>query len=312
DIHNKFQDLEWQQRNRLVQATSPTNTERPSQWARVTGEEVLKRNRYMNVDPFLNNRIMLKVPEGHDPYINASPITLTSTKTGQPRNFIATQGPKETTHAHIWRMLWHECASPATIIMLTQTHESGREKCYPYFPRSLASPTLVVNATDEFSDAETLTITLLNITEDAESRSTVRELEVVNSRCEGERRTVWHLLFEAWPDFGVPEEEDHRALLRLIPLSRENNSTTNDDGNPKPNPRIIHCSAGVGRSGTFIALDHLLLELEEGSLDTVPEGRDPVAETVERLREQRMMMVQGEAQFGLLYDTLRERWGERW
>ncbi|KAH9826910.1 Y phosphatase-domain-containing protein [Teratosphaeria destructans] len=76
---------------------------------------------------------------------------------------------------------------------------------------------------------------------------------------------------------------------------------------PNPTPRIIHCSAGVGRSGTFIALDYLLSLLHAGDLDHIPADRDPVAETVDRLRQQRMMMVQGEGQFYFVYEVLREQ-----
>ena len=80
---------------------------------------------------------------------------------------------------------------------------------------------------------------------------------------------------------------------------------------PSLNPRIVHCSAGVGRSGTFIALDYLLAQLDDGHLDTVPPHNDPIAETVERMRQQRMMMVQGEGQFIFLYDVLRQAWIQR-
>lgn len=280
------------------------------------------RNRYLNVDPFANNRVQLKVPDGEDDYINASPIVMRTTKSGVAKNFIATQvrwremrcegmhltrwqGPKDNTHGHIWRMIWHECASPAVIIMLTQTHESGREKCHQYYPHSIEFPHMVVNEHDEFGDNVIFDITLLSLHDDAQTRSTVRELEITD-RASGEAKKVWHVLFSAWPDFSVPEGADKHALLNLIPLSMEKNA---DAAN---SPRIVHCSAGVGRSGTFIALDHLLAELAEGTLDEVPDGKDPIEETVEALRSQRMMMVQGESQFLLLYETLHEKWVERW
>lgn len=263
-----------------------------------------QRNRYMNVDPFANNRVQLKVPEGHDDYINASPVEVRTTKSGVVKKFIATQGPKDNTHSHIWRMVWHECASPAVVIMLTQLHEAGREKCFQYYPHSMEAPQMVVNEHDEFGDSVVYEINLLSLTEDEKSRSTIRELEV-KDRASGETKKVWHAQFSVWPDFGVPEGADKRALLNLIPLSVEKNSA-------EASPRIIHCSAGVGRSGTFIALDHLLSELAEGTLDEVPDGKDPIEETVETLRTQRMMMVQGESQFLMLYETLREKWIERW
>ncbi|KAK7520041.1 phosphotyrosine-specific protein phosphatase [Phyllosticta citriasiana] len=294
EIHQKFVELEWQQRNRLAHIGTTPNNGTFAQWVRVSGDVPSQRNRYLNVDPFVNNCVKLRVPQGQDGYINASPIVLR----------MSGKGPRDNTHSHMWRMIWHECASPAVVVMLTQTHESGREKCFRYYPQDMESPKMVVNENDEFGDSIAWEITLISLTEDEHTRSKIRELEM-KDRKTGVSKTVWHLLFEAWPDFSVPEGADKEALLNLIPLSLTKNSS-----NPG-NPRIVHCSAGVGRSGTFIALDHLLSELAEGSLDEVPDGKDPIEETVEALRTQRMMMVQGESQFALLYETMREKWIER-
>lgn len=200
-------------------------------------------------------------------------------------------------------MLWHETASPAVVVMLTQTHEAGKEKCFQYFPHALDAPTLTVNERDEFADGFVATVTLLSVEEDAATRSTVREMEV-KTRDGGVKRVV-HLLFAGWPDFLVPEGEEREALVRLVALSAQRNEVDES-------PRVVHCSAGVGRSGTFIALDWLLGELDEGALDEVGEEDDPVAEVVDALRQQRMMMVQGEPQFWFLYDVVREKWVERW
>lgn len=199
-------------------------------------------------------------------------------------------------------MIYHETSSPAVIVMLTQTHEAGKEKCFQYFPADLSNPTLGINEHDEFQDDFKGSVTLLEIHEDHASRSTVRKLLLCTG---GGEKIVWHLLFAGWPDFLVPEGDDKLALLELVKLSLTKNNYD------KQNPRVIHCSAGVGRSGTFIALDYLLSELEDGALDTVPKSEDRIAETVDTLRKQRMMMVQGEAQFHFLYEVLREQWLER-
>ncbi|KAF2175622.1 hypothetical protein K469DRAFT_723905 [Zopfia rhizophila CBS 207.26] len=305
EIHSKFVDLEWEQRKRLLHGVQQNEPDQPSQWARVTGEVVMNRNRYANVDPYQNNRVKLQVPEGYSDYINASPIVLESTKSKTVTKFIATQGPKVDSLSHIWRMIWHETSSPAVIVMLTQTHESGREKCYPYYPQSPSDPTLPINEHDEFEDGFTHNVNLISRTENEEARAQIRELEMTNE--DGtEKRQIWHLLFGGWPDFLVPEGADRAALIKLIEMSREKNADNSE------NPRIVHCSAGVGRSGTFIALDWLLLELEEGTLDELEDDKDPIVTIVDQLRQQRMMMVQGEAQFSFLYDVIRERWRERW
>lgn len=304
-LDTKWNDLEWQQMHRLREGMSATETEQPSQWARCSGDPYGPRNRYMNVDPYESNRVHLEVPEGVFDYINASPITLVSTKSGTELKYIATQGPKSDSWAHFWRMVWQENESPAVVVMVTKTHEQGREKCYPYYPRSMSEPDLPVNEHDEFGDGFTHNLHLAGLSHDTEARTEVRDIDMTTE--EGaETRKVWHLLFEGWPDFSVPEGADKAALLNMVELSRQKNS------NNSTNPRIVHCSAGIGRSGTFIALDWLLQELEEGSLDNLSDDEDPIQKVVEMLRDQRPMMVQSKPQFVFIYDTLRERWRERW
>lgn len=202
-------------------------------------------------------------------------------------------------------MIWNETSSPAVIVMLTQTHESGREKCYQYYPQSPSNPDLRVNEHDEFEDGLIHDVKLVSLENNEEARAEVRELDMIRDD-EGEPKKVWHFLFGGWPDFLVPEGAEREALLKLIDLSREKNADNST------NPRIVHCSAGVGRSGTFIALDWLLQELGEGSLDELPDDQDPVFDIVSKLRQQRMMMVQGEPQYSFIYDVTRERWRERW
>ncbi|KAF2096871.1 phosphatases II, partial [Rhizodiscina lignyota] len=336
DIHNKFGDLEWQQRVRIAAGHNPPSPaspdSQPSPWSRLdptSNAEILRRNRYQNVEPWAANRVRLLVPEGVSDYINASPIILTQTVSGIEKRFIATQGPKEGTESHIWRMVYAETGKEdekAVIVMLTQTHEQGREKCFQYFPADMVNPVFAVNEQDEFADGFTGTLTLKSIAEDQETRSTVREIDLetcvsaasatsmthteqpesTTSTTAKIHKPITHLLFGGWPDFLVPEGPDRAALLNLISLSAKLNS------NPS-NPRIVHCSAGVGRSGTFIALDFLLQEIAEGAWDDLSpfEARDPVLECVDALRKQRMMMVQGEGQFAFLYDVCREAWVER-
>ena len=132
---------------------------------------------------------------------------------------------------------------------------------------------------------------------------------------------IRHLLFSGWPDFLIPEGDDRIALTELIKLSAMlnqqdsqsslTNGTDFSRDRDDSNPRIIHCSAGVGRSGTFIALDYLLSLLATGQLEDISPDRDPIAETVDSLRQQRMMMVQGESQYHFVYEVLRERMLER-
>jgi protein-tyrosine phosphatase len=210
-------------------------------------------------------------------------------------------------------MIWHETADPAVIVMLTQMSEAGRDKCFAYFPLWPADGTLTVQDDGEFGDGFAATVQLLHVEEHALAKSTIRLLRLTVGDAS---KTVWHLLFEAWPDFSVPEGDDCAALLELLKLAARAVSTAPDS------PPVIHCSAGVGRSGTFIALDYLLGELEDGALDDFGAddkpgddgneiGSDLVFETVNSLREQRMTMVQSDAQLSFIYGVLKQKWLER-
>ena len=94
DVHQKFVDLEWEQRQRVLQGLQRRTSDpdqQPSQWARCAGDDVKDRNRYLNVDPWQNNRVRLKVPDGTSDYINASPVELRSTSSDKVLRYIATQ-----------------------------------------------------------------------------------------------------------------------------------------------------------------------------------------------------------------------------
>lgn len=324
----------------------------------------------MNIQPWANNRVRLQVPDGslHD-YINASPIVLRSPlappERRPPLQYIAMQGPKFGTTDHAWRMVAEQLRSPAVIVMLTETHEMGMEKCYPYFPRRPDDPPLLIGEDDEFGDGfrarvecseveeraggaiemRRLTLTIEEVQapgseekEEVEAEAEDVDVDVDVESCDGEEATeeategategegegertskrktttrtmtVWHLLYRRWPDFGVPALEDIGSFFELMRLSRELNAS--DD-----NPRIIHCSAGVGRSGTFMALEHLMREVDSGELENYDRDRGGVGEdlvfgTVNALREQRRQMVQAEPQYLFIYTVLRKLWMDKY
>ena len=348
-IHSCFEDLDWKQKMRISHAR--TNAESP--WKLDVSATIASRNRYMGIQPWANSRIMLKVPEGQSDYVNASPILLLDSRGNQIGNkYIATQGPKDT--SHFWHMVLQETQEPAVVVMLTQTVEGNREKCAQYYPLSMEAPSIVLPQDteavvddevphDPFWESEkplpSGSLTLLELNRDLSSRCEVRKLNLVIG---DESRTVYHYLFVGWPDFTKPEGEDRQALMELI------KQTGTTAGNTSTNPRIVHCSAGVGRTGTFIALDYLLKELEGGALDpsnTSPpppsrKGKgsprskqkngspssdaasakddngvyndDIIYQTVKLLREQRMMMVMNEIQYSFIYEVLKEKWEEKY
>lgn len=205
-------------------------------------------------------------------------------------------------------MVFHESLDVGVIVMLTQTFESGREKCGQYFPLDTEDTPMPLHADErdpfvnddgdhEPSEGSLGSVKLLECTFNEEARSEVRKLELTLG---SESKIVWHFLFAGWADYSKPEGEDREALLELIKLSASKCASNN--------PRVVHCSAGVGRTGTFIALDHLLQELESGQLLTITDTEsDPVFTTVNEMREQRMMMVYNEMQLQFIYEVLREQ-----
>ncbi|KAK5625276.1 hypothetical protein RRF57_000992 [Xylaria bambusicola] len=305
-IESRFQDLVWRERLRSQQGLQ--NPSSNSQFARLLSPETRTLDRYRDIQPWANNRVRLPVPEGKLDYINASPIVSPSPlrpDTLPSFNYIAMQGPKSNTVEHTWRMV-AQMQSPAVIVMLTDTHENFMEKCYPYFPRSSHTGGIEIGEMDEFGDGFRAHIDCVSL---EERHAGAIQLRKLNLHVDGRGDTaVWHLLYRKWPDFGVPKVDDYDGFFELMELSRDLNSTNN--------PRIIHCSAGVGRTGTFIALETLMRDINEGAMDHLDpdlndEDDDPVFRTVNHLREQRRMMVQADSQYAFIYRVLRRHWLER-
>ena len=198
-------------------------------------------------------------------------------------------------------MIWQETTDVAVIVMLTQTHDGTTEKCFQYFPLNVEVGSFKVEPLDEVRDTPEGSVTLLEYYQDVDSRTAVRKLCLKFGE---ETKDVWHFLFSGWPDFSVPEDNDRAALLALLKLCAQKNTSPT-------NPRIIHCSAGVGRSGTFIALEHLLAQVESGAILDAKEDEDIIYDVVNCLREQRMLMVQTEGQYQFLYEVIRDQLKER-
>ena len=198
-------------------------------------------------------------------------------------------------------MIWHETDGVAVIVMLTQTHDGLMEKCCQYFPMHAEPGSMKIEPLDKAQDHSEGSINFLETLSEPDSKIEIRKLSL---QFGAETKEVWHFLFSGWPDFAVPENEDRAALLELLKLSAEKNKSPS-------NPRVVHCSAGVGRSGTFIALEHLLALIESGAIAEAKDDEDLIYDVVNRLREQRMLMVQNETQYEFLYEVVKEQFKER-
>ncbi|XP_069999226.1 tyrosine-protein phosphatase 10D [Penaeus vannamei] len=226
------------------------------------------KNRFTNILPYDHSRFKLQPTddeEGSD-YINANYVP----GYNSPREFIVSQGPLLSTRDDFWRMCWE--SNSRAIVMLTRCIEKGREKCDHYWPYN-TQPV-------RYGDIQ---VTILN-----ESRFpdwTISEFRV----CKGDVcRVVRHFHFTTWPDFGVPDPP--QTLVRFVRAFRERVG-------PDQKPIVVHCSAGVGRSGTFIALDRILFSIRTS--DYVD-----IFGIVYEMRRERVSMVQTEQQYICIHQCL--------
>ncbi|MCP9264947.1 Receptor-type tyrosine-protein phosphatase T [Dirofilaria immitis] len=225
----------------------------------------LTRNRYRDVPCLDVTRVILtlNVPPETD-YIHANWMKME----GCPHQYIATQGPLESTASDFWRMVHQEQIT--TIIMLCKTFEDGKPKCFQYWPA-------------ENGENKTYgCMFVMNKRSEHEDKFETYLLEVLPEGCSNS--TIVKLIHMTdWPDRGVPQSG--MTVLRLIRMM-PNNATS-----------IIHCSAGIGRTGTVIAIDTLLSRLWKNQPLNVPQ-------VVKEMRSQRASSVQNEAQYVFIYSTV--------
>ncbi|XP_069482889.1 receptor-type tyrosine-protein phosphatase kappa-like [Ambystoma mexicanum] len=232
-----------------------------------TAAENKSKNRYKNIIPYDHSRVVLQSRPTEEDYINASYIDGYKS----PLFFIACQGPLPETVADFWQMVWQENSS--VIVMLTGIVEKDKVKCEQYWP--------------EESD----TYGQFRVTLCSKHISTGHVTRTFSLQKSGEpEKIVEHLHYLAWPDHGVPSKP--ASLLRLV--EKMNATKLPDSG-----PVIVHCSAGIGRTGTFIALD-ILLKMAR------VEQKVDIFQCAQKMREKRVNMIQTKDQYVFLYDALTE------
>uniref|UniRef100_A0A8C6T4K9 Receptor-type tyrosine-protein phosphatase epsilon n=1 Tax=Neogobius melanostomus TaxID=47308 RepID=A0A8C6T4K9_9GOBI len=233
-----------------------------------------EKNRYPNILPYDHSRVVLSHIDGHpcSDYINASYIEGYKEK----NKFIAAQGPKLETLADFWRMIWEQ--KTATIVMLTNLKERKEEKCYQYWPDK--GCWMYGNIRVAMDDVTVLV------------DYTVRKFCVQYQGSDGPRapRLVTQLHFTSWPDFGVPFTPI--GMLKFLKKVKSINPSY-------AGPIVVHCSAGVGRTGTFIVIDSMIDMMHS-------EQRLDVFGFVSRIREQRCQLIQTDMQYSFIYQALLE------
>jgi receptor-type tyrosine-protein phosphatase gamma len=244
--------------------------------------KVSSLNRYSDILPFRSNKIDLPPNSLGSTYINASYIS--STIPGDSKAYIASQGPLKHTVDDFWSMIIQEKIN--FVIMLCKFAAGDRPQCFQYFPqkgKSASSALYKVTCTAEEEEAANLVH---------------KTFELVSKS--GTVTFVHHYQWLGWPDHGVPDVKDYGILVNFVKRIILYKSTNKE-------PILIHCSAGVGRTGTLISLTNLALiikrakELSKSKPEIMKETNLSVFSVVRRMREERLSMVQTVEQYELVY-----------
>lgn len=261
----------------------------------VLGENVGK-NRFKDVLPYEENRVRLTQHNDKDNrtgYINASHVS--ATVGHQQRFYVATQNPLPDTVGHFWQMVV-QC-DVNLIVMLTESSDSSSSNpgssgsCLPYWPQKNGSCLEIghgIKVSKQFT-SENGAYTTSTLTLEHKSTKT--------------SRTVWHLQYTDWGDAGCPTDvrsfleflEEMSSLRRHIQTSGNGDSLRS--GRNRNTPVLVHCSAGVGRTGVTILSD-ILLYCVDHNLDV------DIPKVLTHLRQQRMLMVQTIAQYKFVHTVL--------
>ncbi|GMT17213.1 hypothetical protein PFISCL1PPCAC_8510, partial [Pristionchus fissidentatus] len=220
------------------------------------------KNRYKDVFCVDESRVVLKWPEGQGDYIHANWVAV-----DDKRKYICTQGPIVATIEDFWRMVWQEkCKS---ILMLCNVVEQGKKKCEQYWPEAdqfqMIYGSVIVKVVKSREWMKLMTRTTLTLTDGSESFD------------------VEHIQWNDWPDRGVPL--DVTTCVTLIKLL------------VKVSPTVIHCSAGIGRTGTIVGLELMLAKLKAGQ-------KTSLKEIVIGLRGKRHGSVQMDIQYLYMHRVL--------
>ncbi|XP_059482011.1 receptor-type tyrosine-protein phosphatase beta-like isoform X2 [Neocloeon triangulifer] len=263
-----------EQFKQLALLSPPPPSTHPGNYSAAMLQYNKRKNRYINILPYDSTRVVLSVVSPNDPesdYINASEVKGFS---GQVE-YIACQGPLADTAEDFWRMVFEK--DVCVIVMVTNLAEKGKIKCHKYFP--------------DLRETIRYERVAVKCVLQADFPVYTRRTFLVQKTDGMILKNVIQLHFKEWPDFGCPETTD--LLLSFCRTVREL-ANANSDGLV-----LVHCSAGVGRTGTLIAVDMLLQEIRANR-------EINIFDKILQLRYQRINMVQTELQYKYIHECVRD------
>ncbi|KAM8789748.1 tyrosine-protein phosphatase non-receptor type 4 isoform 5-T5 [Rhynchonycteris naso] len=229
----------------------------------------ISKNRYRDISPYDATRVVLK---GNEDYINANYINMEISSSSIINQYIACQGPLPHTCKDFWQMTWEQGSS--MVVMLTTQVERGRVKCHQYWPEPTGS---------SFYGCYQVTCH----SEEGNTAYIFRKMTLFNQE-KNESRHLIQIQYTAWPDHGVPD--DSSDFLDFVCHVRNKRAS-------KEEPVVVHCSAGIGRTGVLITMETAMCLIE---------CNQPVypLDIVRTMRDQRAMMIQTPSQYRFVCEAI--------